>query len=221
MDKMISELNGEKHLIHKRIDVDIVPVRKPGIRLEVFDKEALLLIIENGRLIEMDKYDYWIWSEIDGKRTIKDISMIYSQEFGESKDDSLLKIWTFFRKFFQYNAALDRERNQREFVGIGKKYIQNPDVHSRQEDGNCSLLLRNPTGQVRLLNRTGSYIWNQCKKEQTFDTLLEAFKKGFDFGPNRQDQFEDEINNFLHQMVESGFIRVFENLKNTSMEKSV
>lgn len=194
---------------HKKIDLYIVPVQKPGVRLEVFDKEALLLIIDNRELIELDEIEYWIWKKVDGKRTIMDIATLYSQDFGENQDNALLEIWTFFRKFFQYHSVLDIKRNKGEIVDIQKKYVQNTHVCIRKEDAYGSLLLHNPTGQVKLLNKTGSYIWNQCKKENTFDKLKEAFKRDFDLVLKSQVQIENEIQSFLNQMVESGFIKVY------------
>jgi hypothetical protein len=81
----------------------------------------------------------------------------------------------------------------------------------REEDEDGALLFNPDTDQIKLLNQTGYYIWKKCKKECRIDQIIEAFKKDFDEVP--VDQVKNDVEEFIKQMLESGFMGILDKKK--------
>jgi len=84
-------------------------------------------------------------------------------------------------------------------------FLRNPDVVLREEDPEEGALLFNPdTNQVKVINTTGLFIWQQCGKARTLDEIIAEVKKGFDDVP--AEQVAQDVQEFVDGMLASGFI---------------
>jgi hypothetical protein len=90
------------------------------------------------------------------------------------------------------------------------RFLQNPDVVLREEDTEEGALLFNPdTNQVKVINTTGLFIWQQCGIARSMDDIVAEVQKGFAEVPT--DQVHQDVEDFLNDMLSSGFIGTVEN----------
>jgi Coenzyme PQQ synthesis protein D (PqqD) len=96
-------------------------------------------------------------------------------------------------------------------ISIATCYLRNPDVVLREEDPEEGALLFNPdTNQVKVINTTGLFIWQQCGEVRTSDEITTEVKKGFDAVP--PEQVAQDVQEFLEDMLASGFIGTVEKI---------
>ena len=92
---------------------------------------------------------------------------------------------------------------------IAANFLRNPDVVLREEDPDEGALLFNPdTNQVKVINTTGLFIWQQCGVSRTLDEVVAEVQKEFNDVPFEQ-VFED-VKIFIDGMLDSGFIGIVE-----------
>ena len=92
---------------------------------------------------------------------------------------------------------------------VAIKLLRNPDVVLREEDPDEGALLFNPdTNQVRVINSTGLFVWQQCGVARTLDELVAEVQNGFDGVP--LEQVVDDVRMFIDGMLASGFIGTIE-----------
>ncbi len=88
---------------------------------------------------------------------------------------------------------------------VAENYLRNPDVVLREEDPDEGALLFNPdTNQVKIINATGLFIWQQCGVACTLDEIVAEVQKCFDEVP--MDLVLSEVQEFVDGMVSTGFI---------------
>ena len=92
-------------------------------------------------------------------------------------------------------------------------YIKNPDVVLREEEEDAALLFNPDTGQVKVLNTTGLFIWQLCDGNNTLPSIVTALQESFDDAVP-EDQLTSDIKDFIDEMTTSGFIGIAENQKN-------
>ena len=87
---------------------------------------------------------------------------------------------------------------------MDKYYLCNPDVVLREEDESGGLLFNPDTNQVKVINQTGLFIWKQFKTENcpanVTKEMLEVFEDA------QEDQVNDDLQEFLIELVQTGFI---------------
>jgi hypothetical protein len=84
------------------------------------------------------------------------------------------------------------------------RYLCNPDVVLREEDEDGGLLFNPDTSQVKVVNTTGLFIWKQFGTAAQLETVAEALLKNFEEVPIQE--FRQDLNEFLEDMIQSGFI---------------
>ena len=58
-------------------------------------------------------------------------------------------------------------------TSVATRFLRNPDVVLREEDPEEGALLFNPdTNQVKVINTTGLFIWQQCGEAHTLDEII-------------------------------------------------
>jgi hypothetical protein len=88
-------------------------------------------------------------------------------------------------------------------------FLRNPDVVLREEDPEEGALLFNPdTNQVKVINTTALFIWQQCSEARTLDAIIAEVQKGFDDIP--LEQVAKDVQEFVDGMVACGFIGIVE-----------
>lgn len=186
-------------------------IKNKRICWETFEEGALLLDPNIREVKEINPSTYWIWNHIDGIRTVRHIADLYSRHFHVSTQAGLKlvrdDIECLWKKYFFVNPIQD----DKGVVMDIKKYIQNPDVNLREEDEDGALLFNPDTDQVKLLSKTGHYIWKKCADGMTVKDIVTAFKDDFENVP--VNQVKTDVEEFLNLMVESGFIGILDNPK--------
>jgi hypothetical protein len=84
------------------------------------------------------------------------------------------------------------------------RLIQNPEVILREVDEDGALLFNPDTNRVRVVNRTGLFIWNLCEKGLDLPSILSELREAFDQVPEAE--VPDQVTGYLSEMVRSGFI---------------
>ena len=94
-------------------------------------------------------------------------------------------------------------------ITLEASFIHNPDVVLREEDPDEGALLFNPdTNQVKVINSTGLFIWQQCGVARTLDEIVAEVQKGFEDVP--LEQLAQDVREFMDGMLASGFIGIVE-----------
>jgi len=94
-------------------------------------------------------------------------------------------------------------------ISPGESFLRNPDVVLREEDPDEGALLFNPdTNQVKVINTSGLFIWQQCGVARNLDEIVAEVQKGFDEVP--LDQVAQDVKEFVDGMLASGFIGTVE-----------
>jgi hypothetical protein len=90
-------------------------------------------------------------------------------------------------------------------TSITNSFLRNPDVVLREDDPEEGALLFNPdTNQVKVINTTGLFIWQQCGEVRTMDEIIAEVKKGFEDVP--VEQVAQDVQEFIDSMSVTGFI---------------
>jgi hypothetical protein len=88
-------------------------------------------------------------------------------------------------------------------------FLRNPDVVLREEDPDEGALLFNPdTNQVKVINTTGLFIWQQCGMARSLNEIVAEVQKGFDEVP--MEQVAGDVKEFVEGMLATGFIGTVE-----------
>jgi hypothetical protein len=107
------------------------------------------------------------------------------------------------------NGVLEIQPDIQESVdmttAVATQFLRNPDVVLREEDPDEGALLFNPdTNQVKVINTTGFFIWQQCSVARTLDEIVAEVQKGFDEIPS--EQVAQDVQEFVDGMLATGFI---------------
>ncbi len=96
-----------------------------------------------------------------------------------------------------------------EAINVSSQYITNPDVVLREDAPDEGALLFNPdTNQVKVINTTGLFIWQQCGESRTLDEIVTEVQKGFDEVP--LEEVAEDVQEFVDGMLVTGFIGTVE-----------
>ncbi len=84
-------------------------------------------------------------------------------------------------------------------------YKLNSKIVFREEEGE-SMLFDPETGRVRILNETGTLIYELLKQKLSRDSIIDSITSEYD-DMNRQD-LEQDLDEFTAQMEQSGVLKV-------------
>ena len=94
-------------------------------------------------------------------------------------------------------------------ISVAAHFLRNPDVVLQEEDPDEGALLFNrDTNQVKVINTTGLFIWQQCGVARTLDEIIVEVQKGFNEVPSGQ--VAGDVQEFMGGMVATGFIGTVE-----------
>lgn len=91
---------------------------------------------------------------------------------------------------------------------ISTQYICNPDVALREEDEEGELLFNPDTNQVKVVNTTGLYIWQKFSQACSAEAVVAGIQQEFEDVP--ADEVSADVQAFLDDMVQTGFIGILE-----------
>lgn len=88
------------------------------------------------------------------------------------------------------------------------RFMRNPDVVMHEEDSDGALVFNPDTDKIKVLNQTGFFIWRLCDGSHDMESLIALVRETFDDVP--EDQVTGQIQDFIDEMVNSGFIGIVE-----------
>ncbi len=88
--------------------------------------------------------------------------------------------------------------------GCATRYTCNPEVVVREVDEDGALLFNPDTNRVRVVNRTGLFIWNLCQPGCELSSIVREMRDAFEGVPDAE--LPAQVTSYLGQMVESGFM---------------
>lgn len=91
------------------------------------------------------------------------------------------------------------------------RYMRNPDVVLREEDDDGGLLFNPDTNQIKVINPTGLFIWERCDGERDLTEIVETLQEAFDDAPG--DQVTQDVQEFMEEMVNTGYIGTVESME--------
>jgi hypothetical protein len=176
--------------------------------LEVFDDGGLVLIVPERRLVELNPSAVEILNLLDGKRTTDQVAAEFARIYEiplEQAGQDVNELCTDMLN----SGILDLQSEVQEMEGMPNspedKLLCNPDVVLREEDPEEGGLLFNPdTNQVKVINTTGLFIWQQCGVPRSLAEIVTEVQKGFDEVP--LEQVAADVQEFVDGMLASGFI---------------
>ena len=83
-------------------------------------------------------------------------------------------------------------------------YLQNPDVVIREVDEEGALLFNPDTNHIRVVNRTGLFLWNLCQKGSDLSAMVAGLKETFDQVPEAEAPAQVEA--YLADLLQGGFL---------------
>ncbi len=89
-----------------------------------------------------------------------------------------------------------------------QRLIRNPDVVLHEEDQDGALVFNPDTDQIKVFNQTGFFIWRLCDGSHDMEKIIARVREGFDGVP--EDQVSGQVEDFVNDMVEAGFIGTVE-----------
>jgi len=88
------------------------------------------------------------------------------------------------------------------------RYMINPDVVLREEDEDGALIYNPDTDQIKVINPTGLFIWQQCDGSKDLTGIVSAMRESYDEVP--EDEVSEQVEKFIDDMVNTGFIGTVE-----------
>jgi hypothetical protein len=189
-----------------------------NVVLETFDDGALILILQDRRLIELNPSAAAIISLMDGQRTPEQAAIEISKNHDISHDypftqinQDVLELCERMKHIgvFELRSDLKERRAAIMTASDMDSFLQNPDVVLREEDPEEGALLFNPdNGVVKVINTTGMFIWQQCGDPRTLGEIISEVQKSFDDVP--LEKVDQDVREFMDSMLASGFIGTVE-----------
>jgi hypothetical protein len=184
--------------------------------LEIFDDGGLVLIVHERRLVELNPSAVEIVKLLDGKRTSDKVAdeiaknHYISHEYPVTQiQQDVLELFSELFKSGVLENCPELQEDEPMAVADVTRFLCNPDVVTREEDPDEGALLFNPdTNQVKVINTTGLFIWQQCTVARTLEEIISEVQKGFDEVP--AEQVVADVKEFVDGMVATGFIGTLE-----------
>lgn len=189
---------------------DTILVLKRYILAEYFDTGALLLNMHTRKITEINAFEGWILRRLDGRHTLNHVAADVADAFALTHKEGFNKVTNICERLWKFQSLLEvRDCPKGDIMNVNvTRYIQNPDANLREEDEDGALLFNPDTDRVQLLSRTGLYIWKLCVEARTVNEIINAFKADFDEVP--ENEVTADVEEFLKQMVDNGFIGILE-----------
>lgn len=183
----------------------------PYVVMEGFDEGALVLRLEDRHLFELNSVAHYILALTDGAHRVAEVAAALAAEFEIPAAEALADTMALYEQLSRDRLVIEARPHVEESESVNPasvRYIRNPDVALREEDEDGGLLFNPDTNQVRVVNTTGLFIWQQCDGSRAEADIVRALQDAFDEVP--EDQVAQDVREFIADMVESGFLGTVE-----------
>ncbi len=179
--------------------------------MEGFDDGALVLRLEDRHLFELNPVAHYILALTDGAHRAGEVAAALAAEFEISVAEALADTMALYEQLLRDRLVIEARPHAEESEPVSSAsvcYIRNPDVALREEDEDGGLLFNPDTNQVKSVNTTGLFIWQQCDGSRAEGDIVRALQSAFDEVP--EDQVAQDVREFIADMVDSGFLGTVE-----------
>ena len=182
----------------------------PQVAVESFEDGALVLKLKERSLTELNPTARDVLALTDGIRSTEQIAESLAQEYEIPFDTALGDVSELFARLIEQQiiervlSPQEKDDSPMTDVSTPTQYLCNPDIVLREEDEDGGLLFNPDTNQVKVINTTGLFIWQQCGQARTLDEIVAEVQKGFDEVP--AEQVAQDVQDFVEGMVATGFI---------------
>jgi hypothetical protein len=192
----------------------------PQVVMEGFEEGALLLRLQDRHLFELNPTAHRVLALTDGQRHAAQVAAALAEAYQISEAEALQDTVSLYAQLSAQGVVemvepsrdSKENRTMEETSVISPRYVRNPDVVLREEDPDGGLLFNPDTNQVKVVNTTGVFIWQQCDGPRELDEIVTAVQKAFGEEAPAADQVAQDVREFVEEMVESGFIGTVEAL---------
>lgn len=176
--------------------------------LEIFDDGGLVLILPDRRLVKLNPTAVEMIKLLNGHRTREEaaaeIADNYETGHGIVVQDGL-NLCLELGQAGVLELQPDSQERMDMTSDMATRFLCNPDVVLREEDPDDGALLFNPdTNQVKVINTTGLFIWQQCGVARTLEEIIAEVQKDFVEVPS--EQVAQDVREFVNGMQAAGFI---------------
>ena len=186
--------------------------------IEGFEDGALLLRLEDRHLFELNPTAYRLFVLTDGQRSVSHVFAGLAEAYQISETETSQDVLSLYTQLSAQGVVeavepasnVKQNRAAEKISAVSSPYIRNPDVVLREEDEGGGLLINPNTNQVRALNNTGLFIWQQCDGTCNLVEITTAVQEAFDEVP--VEQVAQDVREFVDEMMESGFIGTVEDV---------
>jgi hypothetical protein len=184
--------------------------------METFEDGALVLCLKDQHLIEANPTMQCILEFTDGGRDAAQVAVHLQEYLQITREQALRDTLLLYEQLFTQDIVeiVNPSQGTKENTAVDNTlqtsscYIINPDVGLREEDEEGGLLFNPDTNQVKVINRTGLFIWKMCDGTKSLNDIVAAIQDGFEDAP--ADQITEDVNEFIEGMVAAGFIGTIE-----------
>jgi hypothetical protein len=179
---------------------------------EAFDDGALILNLKGVYLTELNTTAREIILESDGTSTIEQIAKHIASTYEIDKDIARMDVMELYKSLLdkgiieqcKTDKSFSRKKEGEMTEKVQVRYLCNPDVVLREEDEDGGLLFNPDTNQVRVMNATGLFIWNQFSSPNEIDDVVATLKNNFEEVPI--ESVQKDVQDFISEMLLCGFI---------------
>ena len=86
---------------------------------------------------------------------------------------------------------------------MGEYYIANPEVVFREEEEGA-FILDPETGELKILNETGAFIFKLCDGKHTEDDIVEMVAREFEV--DNREKVRGDVRDFLEELKEKNLV---------------
>lgn len=186
----------------------------PQVAMESFEDGALVLKLEDRSLTELNPTARDVLALTDGTRSTEQVAEELAREFEIPLEVAMGDVNELYERLIEQQiiervlAPQEKDGSPMTDVSTPTQYLCNPDVVLREEDEDGGLLFNPDTNQVKVVNTSGLFIWQQCSETCTLDEIVAKVQKEFE-----EVSFElvaQDVKEFVDGMVSSGFIGMVE-----------
>lgn len=186
---------------------------KPTLVAESFDDGALLLdtATRRGTLINLNHSAYQVVLLTDGRHSVAQIAQALAAQYDVTESQAQADVQAFY-DHLAANSLIELVdptlAKDHVVMSDTTRYIRNPDVGLREESEDGALLFEPDSGQVKVINPTGLFIWTLCDGSHTVEDMIQAIQNEYDDVP--LDVVTEDVQNFVSMMFDTGFLGVVE-----------
>ena len=197
-------------IISGKVDGEMASYRiSKHVAIEHFEEGSLVLLVPQRRIVELDTFQATIVKGLEKETSLENLLQDLSAREDCPQPFNMEIMLKCFEKLKNDRVLELVPEYDPEKAGVEMaekiQYLRDPDVVIREEDPEEGALLFHPdTNQVKVLNATGFFIWQQCDQPATQEEIIQKILGEFEEAP--EDEVTNDVAEFIEEMVATGFV---------------